>query len=457
MTMAAALNALEQLLQKRLSRSAPDRDLHGRSESHFPPMPPDAVAYVESTEEVQQVMRICAKHDCPVIGWGTGTSLEGHTSAPRGGVTVDFSRMSQVLQINPDDMDALVQPGLTREALDLELRHSGLFFSVDPGANASIGGMTATRASGTTTLRYGTMRDNVIGLQVVLADGRVIRTGTRARKTAAGYDLTALFVGSEGTLGLITEIGLRLHPRPEAISAGIVAFERMDQAVRAVVDTIQLSLPMARLEFVDAATAAAFNLYAGAEMAEKPHLLFELHGSEQSVAEHAHSFGEICSAVGGEAFQWSSQTEERTALWTLRHNAYYAILASRPGARAIVTDICVPISQLAEAVEETRADIAASPITGPILGHVGDGNFHAILLIDPDNAAEHSAALRLSDRMVDRALHLGGTATGEHGVGMGKLKFMDQEHGPAWGLMGDLKRQLDPQNILNPGKLVQQN
>ena len=457
MTNASALNALEQLLQKRLSRSASDRDLHGRSESHFPPMPPDAVAYVESTEEVQQVMRICAKHDCPVIGWGTGTSLEGHTSAPRGGVTVDFSRMSQVLQINPDDMDALVQPGLTREALDLELRHSGLFFSVDPGANASIGGMAATRASGTTTLRYGTMRDNVIGLQVVLADGRVIRTGTRARKTAAGYDLTALFVGSEGTLGLITEIGLRLHPRPEAISAGIVAFERMDQAVRAVVDTIQLSLPMARLEFVDAATAAAFNLYASAEMAEKPHLLFELHGSEQSVAEHAHSFGEICSAVGGEAFQWSSQTEERTALWTLRHNAYYAILASRPGARAIVTDICVPISQLAEAVEETRADIAASPITGPILGHVGDGNFHAILLIDPDNAAEHSAALRLSDRMVDRAMHLGGTATGEHGVGMGKLKFMDQEHGPAWGLMGDLKRQLDPQNILNPGKLVQQN
>ena len=457
MTNAAALNALEQFLQKRLSRSAPDRDLHGRSESHFPPMPPDAVAYVESTEEVQQVMRICAKHDCPVIGWGTGTSLEGHTSAPRGGVTVDFSNMSQVLQINPDDMDALVQPGLTREALDLELRHSGLFFSVDPGANASIGGMTATRASGTTTLRYGTMRDNVIGLQVVLADGRVIRTGTRARKTAAGYDLTALFVGSEGTLGLITEIGLRLHPRPEAISAGIVAFERMDQAVRAVVDTIQLSLPMARLEFVDAATAAAFNLYAGAEMAEKPHLLFELHGSEQSVAEHAHSFGEICSAVGGEAFQWSSQTEKRTALWTLRHNAYYAILASRPGARAIVTDICVPISRLAEAVEETRADIAASPITGPILGHVGDGNFHAILLIDPDNAAEHSAALRLSDRMVDRAMHLGGTATGEHGVGMGKLKFMDQEHGPAWGLMGNLKRQLDPQNILNPGKLVQQN
>jgi len=457
MTNAAALTDLENLLQKRLSRSVSDRNLHGRSESHFSLMPPDAVAYVESTEEVQQLMQICAKHGCPVIGWGTGTSLEGHTSAPRGGVTVDFSRMSKVLQINPDDMDAVVQPGLTREALNLELRHSGLFFSVDPGANASIGGMAATRASGTTTLRYGTMRDNIIGLQVVLADGRVIRTGTRARKTAAGYDLTALFVGSEGTLGLITEIGLRLHPKPEAISAGIVAFERMDQAVRAVVETIQLSLPMARLEFVDAATAAAFNLYAGTEMAEKPHLLFELHGSAQSVAEHARSFGEICTAKGGEAFQWSSQTEERNALWTLRHNAYYAILASRPGARAIVTDICVPISRLAEAVEDTRADIAQSPITGPILGHVGDGNFHAILLIDPNSEAEHSAALRLSDRMVDRALRLGGTATGEHGVGMGKLKFMDREHGPAWGLMGDLKRQLDPQNILNPGKLVQQN
>ena len=457
MTNAAALNAIEPLLQKRLNRSAADRDLHGRSESHFPPMPPDAVAYVESTEEVQQVMRICAQHGCPVIGWGTGTSLEGHTSAPRGGLAVDFSRMGQVLQINPDDMNGVVQPGLTREALNLELRHSGLFFSVDPGADASIGGMAATRASGTTTLRYGTMRDNVLGLQVVLADGRVIRTGTRARKSAAGYDLTALFVGSEGTLGLITEVSLRLHPRPKAISAGIVAFERMDQAVRAVVDTIQLSLPMARLEFVDAATAAAFNLYAGADMAEKPHLLFELHGSDQSVAEHARSFDEICTAEGGEAFQWSSQTEERQALWTLRHNAYYAILASRPGARAIVTDICVPISRLAEAVEETRADIASSPITGPILGHVGDGNFHAILLIDPDNAAERSAALRLSDQMVDRALRLGGTATGEHGVGMGKLKFMDQEHGPAWGLMGDLKRQLDPLNILNPGKLVQQN
>ncbi len=457
MTNTAALNALEDLLKKRLSRSKSDRELHGRSESHFPTLPPDAVAYVESTEEVQQIMRICSEHSLPVIGWGTGTSLEGHTSAPRGGLSVDFSLMNKVLHINPSDMDVIVQPGLTREALNLQLRHTGLFFTVDPGANASIGGMAATRASGTTTLRYGSMRDNVIGLKVVLADGRVISTGTRARKSASGYDLTALFVGSEGTLGLITELSLRLHPEPEAISAGIVAFEHMDQAVNAVVDTIQYGLPMARLEFVDSATTAAFNLYAGTEMDEKPHLLFELHGSDQSVADHARSFGDICKEHGGEAFQWSSQTEERRALWTLRHNAYYAILASRPGARAIVTDICVPISKLAQAVEETRADIAASPINGPILGHVGDGNFHAILLIDPENEAERATASKISDRMADRALNMGGTATGEHGVGMGKLKFMDREHGAGWSVMGDIKRQLDPHNILNPGKLIQQN
>lgn len=457
MTNTAALNALEDLLKKRLSRSKWDRELHGRSESHFPTLPPDAVAYVESTEEVQQIMRICSEHSLPVIGWGTGTSLEGHTSAPRGGLSVDFSRMNKVLHINPSDMDVIVQPGLTREALNLQLRHTGLFFTVDPGANASIGGMAATRASGTTTLRYGSMRDNVIGLKVVLADGRVISTGTRARKSASGYDLTALFVGSEGTLGLITELSLRLHPEPEAISAGIVAFEHMDQAVNAVVDTIQYGLPMARLEFVDSETTAAFNLYAGTERDEKPHLLFELHGSDQSVADHARSFGEICKEHGGEAFQWSSQTEERRALWTLRHNAYYAILASRPGARAIVTDICVSISKLAQAVEETRADIAASPINGPILGHVGDGNFHAILLIDPENEAERATASKISDRMADRALNMGGTATGEHGVGMGKLKFMDREHGAGWGVMGDIKRQLDPHNILNPGKLIQQN
>ena len=454
---AKTLEALSQLLPGRLSTSKSDRNLHGRSESYFDLMPPDAVAYVETTQEVQNLLKICSQFECPVIGWGTGTSLEGHTSAPRGGISVDFSRMSKILQLNAEDMDVLVQPGLTREALNIELRASGLFFPVDPGANASLGGMAATRASGTTTVRYGGMRENVKALEVVLADGQVIQTGNRARKSSAGYDLTSLLVGSEGTLGLITKLTLQLHPQPEAISAGIVAFDSMQQAVKAVIATIQMGLPMARIEFVDGATAQAFNEYAGAEMRIQPHLLFELHGSDASVAENAELFCDICQEYGGAGFQWSALPEERTALWTMRHNGYYAVLASRPGARAIVTDICVPISALAHAVEETHADIARSAISGPILGHMGDGNFHAILLIDPDNASEYRAAMQISDRMAERALALGGTCTGEHGIGMGKLKFMEQEHGLAWEVMRGLKRQMDPLNILNPGKLLRQN
>lgn len=454
---AKTLEALSQLLPGRLSTSKSDRNLHGRSESYFDLMPPDAVAYVENTQEVQNLLKICSQFECPVIGWGTGTSLEGHTSAPRGGISVDFSRMNKILQLNAEDMDVLVQPGLTREALNIELRASGLFFPVDPGANASLGGMAATRASGTTTVRYGGMRENVKALEVVLADGQVIQTGNRARKSSAGYDLTSLLVGSEGTLGLITKLNLQLHPQPEAISAGIVAFDSMQQAVKAVIATIQMGLPMARIEFVDGATAQAFNEYAGAEMRIQPHLLFELHGSDASVAENAELFCDICQEYGGAGFQWSALPEERTALWTMRHNGYYAVLASRPGARAIVTDICVPISALAHAVEETHADIARSAISGPILGHMGDGNFHAILLIDPDNASEYRAAMQISDRMAERALALGGTCTGEHGIGMGKLKFMEQEHGLAWEVMRGLKRQMDPLNILNPGKLLRQN
>ena len=454
---AKTLETLSQLLPGRLSTSKSDRNLHGRSESYFDLMPPDAVAYVETTQEVQNLLKICSQFECPVIGWGTGTSLEGHTSAPRGGISVDFSRMNKILQLNAEDMDVLVQPGLTREALNIELRASGLFFPVDPGANASLGGMAATRASGTTTVRYGGMRENVKALEVVLADGQVIQTGNRARKSSAGYDLTSLLVGSEGTLGLITKLTLQLHPQPEAISAGIVAFDSMQQAVKAVIATIQMGLPMARIEFVDGATAQAFNEYAGAEMRIQPHLLFELHGSDASVAENAELFCDICQEYGGAGFQWSALPEERTALWTMRHNGYYAVLASRPGARAIVTDICVPISALAQAVEETHADIARSAISGPILGHMGDGNFHAILLIDPDNASEYRAAMQISDRMAERALALGGTCTGEHGIGMGKLKFMEQEHGLAWEVMRGLKRQMDPLNILNPGKLLRQN
>jgi D-lactate dehydrogenase (cytochrome) len=415
------------------------------------------VAYVETTREVQNLLEICSQFECPVIGWGTGTSLEGHTSAPHGGISVDFSRMNKILQLNAEDMDVLVQPGLTREALNIELRASGLFFPVDPGANASLGGMAATRASGTTTVRYGGMRENVKALEVVLADGQVIQTGNRARKSSAGYDLTSLLVGSEGTLGLITKLTLQLHPQPEAISAGIVAFDSMEQAVNAVIATIQMGLPMARIEFVDGATAQAFNDYAGADMRIQPHLLFELHGSDASVAENAELFCDICQEYGGAGFQWSALPEERNKLWTMRHNGYYAVLASRPGARAIVTDICVPISALAQAVEETHADIARSAISGPILGHMGDGNFHAILLIDPNNASEYRAAMQISDRMAERALALGGTCTGEHGIGMGKLKFMEQEHGLAWEVMRGLKRQMDPLNILNPGKLLRQN
>ncbi|MBL3573386.1 FAD-binding protein [Rhodovulum sulfidophilum] len=452
-----ALTALGEMLGDRLSRSKSDLDLHGRNETYFPFLPPDAVAYPETTDEVAQIVRICAAHGVPLIGWGRGTSLEGHALALQGGVTIDFSRMNRVLKVNSEDMDVVVQPGLTREDLNRELRATGLFFPVDPGANASLGGMASTRASGTTAVRYGTMRDNVLALEVVLPDGRVIRTGTRARKSSAGYDLTGLFVGSEGTLGLITELTLRLHGQPEAISAAVCAFDEIGAAVDTVIQTIQLGIPMARIEFVDAATAAAFNAYSGADMPEKPHLMVEFHGSAAGVAEQAESFGEVVAENGGEGFKWSSRPEDRNALWTMRHNAYYACLGLRPGATALVTDMCVPISRLAEAVEETRADIAQASIPGPILGHVGDGNFHAILLVEPDNAAELAEAKALAHRMVERALRMGGTVTGEHGIGMGKLDYMEEEHGAAWDVMGQIKRALDPMTLMNPGKMVRAN
>ncbi|MBI1219603.1 MAG: FAD-binding protein [Rhodobacteraceae bacterium] len=453
----AALTELEALLGARLVTTAADRALHGRNETHFPPLPPDAVAYPETTAEVAALMAICARHGVPVQGWGAGTSLEGHALALNGGVTVDFARMAQVLEVRGEDMVARIQPGITREALNTELRATGLFFPVDPGANASLGGMASTRASGTTAVRYGTMRDNVLALEVVLADGRVIRTGTAARKSSAGYDLTALFVGAEGTLGLITELTLRLHGQPEAVSAAVCAFPAMGPAVQAVIATIQSGIPMARIEFVDAATVAAFNARDNAGMPEQPHLLVEFHGSPAAVAEQAERFGEIVAEAGGEGFRWASRPEERAALWRMRHNAYYACLALRPGATAWVTDVCVPISRLAEAVEETRADIAASIIPGPILGHVGDGNFHAILLVEPGNEAEIAAAKGLSARMADRALRLGGTVTGEHGIGMGKLDYMAREHGAGWDVMGQIKRALDPAGLLNPGKTVRGN
>ena len=457
MTIAAALNALTQVLGDRLSQSKSDLATHGASETHFAAMPPDAVAYPRSTDEVAEIVKICAAHACPIIGFGAGTSLEGHTLALHGGVALDFRDMAQVVDLQAGDMIVRVQPGITREALNEELRATGLFFPIDPGANASLGGMAATRASGTTAVRYGTMRDNVIALEVVLADGRIIRTGSGARKSSAGYDLTALMVGSEGTLGLITELTLKLQGQPEAVAAATCAFDTIDLAVQAVTATIGMGIPMARIEFLDAASVAAVNTYSNADIPETPHLMVEFHGSETGVAEQAERFGEIASEHGGGAFEWATKPEDRARLWQMRHHAYWAILASRKGATAVVTDVCVPISKLAQAVSETQADIDASPIPAPILGHVGDGNFHAILLIDPDSAAERKAAQELSARMAQRALELGGTITGEHGVGMGKLNYMRAEHGAGWDVMADIKRALDPAGIFNPGKTVRLN
>ena len=457
MTIDAAISAIKPLLGQRLSTSKSDLDIHGANESYFDPAPPDAVAYPETTEEVQAIVRACAEHGCPVIPWGVGTSLEGHAIATRGGISVDFTRMNKVLAVNAEDMDCVVQPGITRRALETDLRATGLFFSVDPGADATLGGMAATRASGTTAVRYGTMRDNVLGLEVVLADGRVIRTGTRARKTSAGYDLTALFVGSEGTLGLITELTLKLRGQPEATSSAVCAFPGIEEAVNAVIATIQMGIPMARIEFVDAEVARAFNTYSKSDLPAVPHLMVEFHGSEEGVKEDAERFGAVAEEFGAEGFAWSTKTEDRNRLWRMRHDAYYAIMSAHPGKRAVTTDVCVPISRLADVVTETQADIADSGLYGPLVGHVGDGNFHSTMVVDPEKPEELKTAKALAHRMTERALAHQGTVTGEHGVGLGKMAYMEAEHGAGWQVMADLKRTLDPDNLLNPGKVVQVN
>ncbi len=457
MTIETALHALSQMLGDQVSMAKPDLDAHGQSETHFAAAPPNAVAYPKSAEDVSLIVKICAEHQCPVIGYGAGTSLEGQTSALQGGFTIDFRDMNEIIDLRSEDMTVRVGPGITREALNEQLRATGLFFPIDPGANATIGGMTATRASGTTAVRYGTMRNNVLALEVVLADGRIIRTGSAAPKSSAGYDLTAMMVGSEGTLGLITEITLKLQGQPEAVAAATCAFTNISDAVETVTATIAMGIPMARIEFLDAASVAAVNAYSSTTFPTTPHLMVEFHGSDAGVKEQAERFGEIAAEYGAADFQWATRTEDRNKLWQMRHHAYWAILASRKGARAIVTDVCVPMSNLARAVAETQADIEASIITAPILGHVGDGNFHAILLIDPDNPAERKDAERLSSRMAQRALDLGGTITGEHGVGVGKLNYMTQEHGDAWNVMASIKQAMDPLNILNPGKVVRVN
>lgn len=451
-----ALDDLREMLGERLSTGKSDLSLHGRSETWHPEMPPDAVAYPQDTGEVAAIVGICARHGMPVIGWGRGTGLEGHASAPCGGVTVDFRHMDAVLEVMAEDMLARVQPGCTRGALNVALRATGLMFPVDPGADASLGGMAATRASGTTAVRYGTMRDHVKALEVVLADGRVIRTGTRARKSSAGYDLTALFVGSEGTLGLITELTLRLHGVPEATAAAVCGFETTGGAIEAVILAMQMGLAPARIEYIDVATVRILNAADGAHLPETPHLLLEFHGSEEAVAAEAARMGEVAVDHGGSDYRWATKAEDRSRLWSMRHRAYHTILATRPGATAVVTDVCVPISKLGVAIARAEADIAASPLDGPILGHVGDGNYHAILMVDRDVPAEIAEAKRLSDTMVAHALELGGTATGEHGVGLGKLHLMEAEHGAAWDVMGAVKQALDPGGLMNPGKLVRQ-
>ena len=450
----AALDALRQLLGDRLSTSAAVRDQHGRDESIFAAMPPAAVAFARSTEEVVAIVRLCREHHVPLVPYGAGSSLEGHTLATQGGITLNLQQMDALVAIHDEDQTATVQPGVTRKQLNAELHGSGLFFPIDPGADASLGGMAATRASGTNAVRYGTMRENVLGLTAVMSDGRVIRTGGRARKSSAGYDLTRLLVGSEGTLGLITELTIRLHPLPEASSAAVCAFPNVVSAVDTVIQTIQLGVPVARIELVDELCVRAINRYSKTTLREAPMLFFEFHGSPAGVAEQAGTVQELASGNGGLDFDWAEHPEARSRLWAARHDAYFASLNLRPGSRAITTDVCVPISALAECVAATRADIDASGLIAPIVGHVGDGNFHAIILIDPEDETENARAEALNRRIVERALAVGGTCTGEHGIGIGKQAFLVQEHGEAVDFMRAIKQALDPHNLLNPGKVV---
>ncbi|MBY8977002.1 FAD-binding protein [Rhodobacteraceae bacterium NNCM2] len=455
MSIDSAIAALAPHFGDRLSTADGVRDTYGRNEAWYPVTPPDAVVWPETTEEVSLVARTCTEHGCPIVAWGAGTSLEGHIVAVQGGITLCFDRMNKVLEVHEADMDAVVQPGVTRKQLNEELRATGLFFPIDPGADASIGGMAATRASGTCAVRYGTMRESVMALEVVLADGRIIRTGSRARKASNGYDLTKLFVGSEGTLGIITELTVRLHGQPEAISAAICSFDTIEGAIDTVIQTIQMSVPVARIELLDAVSIRALNAYSDFDMAESPTLFIEFHGTEQGVAEQAETLGELCTENGGHGFEWATRTEDRTRLWSARHNFYYAIKASCPGRTGYNTDACVPISRLADCILESLKDVEESGFTAPLVGHVGDGNFHLSYMVEPGNAEEIDRAKALADRLSSRTIAMGGTVSGEHGIGIGKRKFMAEEHGAdAWALMGDIKRTLDPAGILNPGKVV---
>ena len=450
----ALVAELKALLGDRLSTSAAIREHHGKDESYLPYAAPDAVAYPESTDEVRAIVLACGRKRVPMIPFGVGTSLEGHILATRGGVCIDMNRMNRVLAVHEQDLDAVVEAGVTRKQLNEAIKHRGLFFPIDPGADATLGGMTATRASGTNAVRYGTMRENVLALKVVLADGRVIQTARRARKSSAGYDLTRLFVGSEGTLGIITEVTLRLQPVQAAISAATCAFPSVEAAARTVIEILQTGIPVARSELLDALTMKALNRYSKMSHREAPTLLLEFHGSEAAVIEQAKQVQELARDNGGLDFQWATQPEQRSKLWEARHNAYFASLQLKPGSRAISTDVCVPISRLAECIAATAEDIGRASMPIPLFGHVGDGNFHLVILIDPASQADLEEAKAINQCVVRRALAMEGTCTGEHGIGIGKQHWLREELGEAVDLMMTLKRSFDPENLMNPGKLV---
>lgn len=452
---ADAIAELKGLLGARCSEGQSVRETHSHDEAYTTPVLPDAVVFPETTAEVSEIVKICARHKCPVVAYGVGSSLEGHVVPVKGGISLNMTGMNKILAIHSEDLDAVVQPGVTRTELNTALRDTGLMFTVDPGADASMGGMAATRASGTNSVRYGTMRENVLALEVVTADGSIIRTGTRAKKSSAGYDLTHLFVGSEGTLGIITELTVRLFGQPESISAATCAFEDIDNAVQSVIYAIQMGLPMARIELIDEVQIRALNSYNDSfDLPEKPHLFLEFHGSPAGVAEQVETFKDMAEDLGASDFEWAEKTEDRNRLWSARHNAYYAARSLRPQASSIVTDCCVPISALAECIHLAKDGIAKAGLISPVVGHVGDGNFHLQILVDRDNTEEVAAAKALVAELNYMAIKFSGTVTGEHGVGLGKMPYMQAQHGDAYGVMATMKRALDPDNILNPGKVV---
>ncbi|MFW8637271.1 FAD-binding oxidoreductase [Cribrihabitans pelagius] len=451
----AAVDILKQQFGERLQTGQAIREQHGHTTTWIVTQAPDAVVFPSSTEEVSAIVKVCAEHGVPVIPFGTGTSLEGHVNAPAGGICIDLMRMDKIIAVHPEDLDVVVQPGVTREQLNTHLRDQGLFFPIDPGANASLGGMAATRASGTNAVRYGTMKDNVLGLEAVMADGGVIRTAQRARKSAAGYDFTRLLVGSEGTLGLITELTLKLQGIPEAIRSARCSFRSVDDACRAVMMTIQYGIPVARIELLDALSVRAANAYSKLELPETPLLLLEFHGSDAGVVEQAETFGGIAEEFGGFDFAAASTAEERNALWQARHDMYWACLQLRPSAKGISTDVCVPVSRLAECVGAARAKAEELELMAPMVGHVGDGNFHALLLIDMESAAERQKADDYIGWLNDLAISMEGTCTGEHGIGQGKRPYLQKELGAATRYMAAVKAALDPENILNPGKILE--